>query len=94
MRRDPSIQAQRTAPLVRDRECPGVQSDHQKRRRMQLTALDTAQTIDDMDIPGFRLRPLKGDRKGQWAVTVNRNWRLVFKFADGNASAVDYEDYH
>ena len=72
----------------------GVQPDHQKRLRMQLTALDTAQIIDDMDIPGFRLHPLKGDRKGQWAVTVNRNWRLVFKFADGNASAVDYEDYH
>lgn len=72
----------------------GVQTEHQKRLRMQLTALDTAQTIDDMDIPGFRLHPLKGDRKGQWAVTVNRNWRLVFKFVDGNASAVDYEDYH
>ena len=47
-----------------------------------------------MDISGFRLHPLKGDRKGQWAVTVNRNWRLVFKFADGNAFDVDYEDYH
>lgn len=94
MRRDPTIQAQRTATLVRDRECRRVQPDRQKRLRMQLPALDTAQTIDDMDIPGFCLHPLKGDRKGQWAVTVNRNWRLVFKFADGNASAVDYEDYH
>ena len=72
----------------------GIQVDHQKRLRMQLAALDTAQVIDDMDIPGFRLHPLKGDRKGQWAVTVNKNWRLVFKFSDGNASDVDYEDYH
>jgi proteic killer suppression protein len=47
-----------------------------------------------MDIPGFRLHPLKGDRKGQWAVTVNQNWRLIFKFATGNAFDVDYKDYH
>ena len=72
----------------------GIQTEHQKRLRMLLAALDTARTIDDMDISGFRLHPLKGDRKGQWAVTVNRNWRLVFKFADGNAFDVDYEDYH
>ena len=61
---------------------------------MQLAALDTAQTIDDMDVPGFRLYPLKGARKGQWAVRVSRNWRLVFKFAAGNALDVYYEDYH
>lgn len=72
----------------------GIQAGHQKRLRIQLAALDTAQVIDDMDIPGFRLHPLKGDRKGQWAVTVNKNWRLVFKFANGNAFDVDYEDYH
>jgi len=72
----------------------GIQTEHQKRLRMQLAALDTAKTIDDMDIPGFRLHPLKGDRKGQWAVTVNQNWRLIFKFATGNAFDVDYKDYH
>lgn len=72
----------------------GIQADHQKRLRMQLAALDTAQVIDDMDIPGFRLHPLKGDRKGDWAVTVNKNWRLTFKFTNGNAFDVDYEDYH
>ncbi len=72
----------------------GIQADHQKRLRIQLAALDTAQVIDDMDIPGFRLHPLKGDRKGDWAVTVNKNWRLTFKFANGNASDIDYEDYH
>jgi toxin HigB-1 len=72
----------------------GVRTEHQKRLRIQLAALDTAQVIDDMDIPGFRLHPLKGDRKGQWAIEVSRNWRLVFKFANGNAFDVDYEDYH
>lgn len=71
----------------------GVQASHIKRLRMQLTALDTATTIDDMDLPGFRLHPLKGDQKGRWAVTVNGNWRVTFEFADGDAYVIDYEDY-
>jgi proteic killer suppression protein len=72
----------------------GVQTEHQKRLRVQLAALDTAQTLEDMDIPGFRLHPLKGDRKGLWAITVNKNWRLVFKFENGHVYEVNYEDYH
>jgi len=46
------------------------------------------------NIPGFRLHPLKGDRKGLWAIDVSRNWRLVFRFVDSNAYEVDYKDYH
>lgn len=61
---------------------------------MQLTALDTSQTIDDMDIPGFALHPLKGDMRGRWAISVSGNWRLTFEFRDGNAHVLDYEDYH
>ena len=72
----------------------GVQANHVKRLRMQLIALDTAQTIDDMDIPGYRLHPLKGQMLGRWSVTVNGNWRLTFEFRDGNAYILDYEDYH
>ncbi len=72
----------------------GIQVSHAKRLRMQLVALDTAQTIDDMDIPGFRLHPLKGDLDGRWAVTVSGNWRITFEFRDGNAYVLDYEDYH
>ena len=72
----------------------GVQVSHAKRLRMQLTALDTARTIEDMDIPGFRLHPLKGQMRGRWSVTVNGNWRLTFEFRDGNAYVLDYEDYH
>ena len=51
----------------------GVQVSHAKRLRMQLAALDTAQTIEDMDIPGFRLHPLKGQKRGRWSITVNGN---------------------
>lgn len=72
----------------------GVQPNHAKRLRMQLAALDTAQAVEDMDIPGFRLHPLKGPMRGRWSITVNGNWRLTFEFQDGNAYVLDYEDYH
>ena len=72
----------------------GVQAAHARRLRMQLAALDTASTVDDMDIPGYRLHPLKGDMQGRWAITVSGNWRVTFEFRDGNAHVLDYEDYH
>jgi len=72
----------------------GIQAAHAKRLRMQLAALDTAQTIEDMDIPSFRLHPLKGTEQGRWSITVNGNWRVTFEFHDGNAYVLDYEDYH
>jgi proteic killer suppression protein len=72
----------------------GVQVGHARRLRLQLSALDTARTIDDMDISGFRLHPLKGNMKGRWSISVNGNWRITFEFKDGNAYVLDYEDYH
>lgn len=59
-----------------------------------LGVLDVAADIRDVDLPHFRLHPLVGDRKGQWAVTVRANWRIVFRFEDGEASDVDLTDYH
>lgn len=72
----------------------GVQAAHVKRLRMQLAALDSARGIDDMDIPGFRLHPLKGPLRGRWSIRVDGNWRLTFEFRDGDAHVLDYEDYH
>ena len=72
----------------------GIQPQHAKRLGMQLAALDSAQVIEDMDIPGFRLHPLKGADRGRWSIWVNGNWRLTFEFRDGQAYALDYEDYH
>ena len=72
----------------------GIQPKHAQRLRLQLAALDTAQTIDDMDVPGFRLHPLKGRAKRRWSVWVSGNWRLTFEFEQGNAHILDYEDYH
>ena len=61
---------------------------------MQLAALDTATSVEDMDIPGFRLHPLEGQDKGRWSIRVNGNWRMTFEFKDGSAYILDYEDYH
>ena len=72
----------------------GIQTKHAEKLRMQLAALDTAQYIDDMDIPGYQLHPLKGSRKGIWSISVSGNWRVTFEFTDGNATIVNYEDYH
>jgi len=72
----------------------GIQPHHAKRLRMLLAALDTAQSIEDMNIPGFRLHRLKGQDRGRFSVWVNGNWRVTFEFEDGNAYVLDYEDYH
>jgi len=62
--------------------------------RRILTYLDAAQKPESMHVPGFHFHPLKGDYKGFYAVTVRANWRIIFRFADGNALDVDYLDYH
>ena len=72
----------------------GIQPRQAKRLRMLLAALDTAQSIDDMNIPGFRLHALKGTDRGRWSVWVNGNWRLTFEFEVGQIYILDYEDYH
>ena len=72
----------------------GIQANHAKKLRMQLAALDTAQSIDDMDVPGYRLHQLTGDRRGIWSSTVNANCRLTFEYEEGNVYILNYEDYH
>jgi proteic killer suppression protein len=59
-----------------------------------LGLFDVAATVRDMDLPQFRLHLLTGNRKGQWAVTVRANWRIVFRFDRGEAEDVDFTDYH
>lgn len=65
-----------------------------ERIRNILTALSDASRIEEMDIPPFRLHALKGDLKGFYAVTVRANWRIIFRFEDGDAFDVDFVDYH
>ena len=61
---------------------------------MQLIALDTAFSIGDMDIPGYRLHRLKGRTKNRWSIWVSGNWRLTFEFNEGDVQILNYEDYH
>ena len=72
----------------------GVNQEHVGKIQNILATLHAAPTIAHMDLPGFRLHALKGDLKGFWAVTVRANWRVMFRFEDGNAEEVDYVDYH
>ena len=72
-----------------------IRADQAKRLRRLLTALNTAAIIDDMNAyPGWRLHPLAGDLKGSWCISVTGNWRLIFRFEDGDAFDVDLVDYH
>lgn len=72
----------------------GVDPQHVDRIRKILALLETAETLEDMDMPGLGLHPLKGNRKGAWAVKVIGNWRITFKIQSGDAFDVNYEDYH
>jgi len=72
----------------------GIQAKHAEKLRVQLFALDNAMRPQDMNAPGWRLHPLKGDLAGYWSVDVSGNWRLTFAFQGEDAILVDYQDYH
>ena len=80
--------------LHEDDDPRGVSAEHAQKLRDILARLDAAGAAADMDLPGFRLHPLKGEFKGLWAVSVRANWRVIFRFAGGDALDVDYADYH
>lgn len=80
--------------LYKEDDSRGVIREHVEKLRDILARLEAAGEITDMDIPGFRLHPLKGKGKGYWAVTVRANWRVVFRFVEGNAFDINYIDYH
>ncbi|HHF1669529.1 TPA: type II toxin-antitoxin system RelE/ParE family toxin [Haemophilus influenzae] len=72
----------------------GIQTKHASKLNLLLTALDAAQTPLDMAVPSWNLHPLKGNLAEHWSVKVNGNWRLTFRFNEGNVEIVDYQDYH
>ena len=59
-----------------------------------LTILNTAEKPEDADIPGYRLHPLTGNLKGYWSIKVTGNWRIIFRFENGNVQDLDLVDYH
>ncbi len=72
----------------------GIDAKHADRIRRILDALDAASAIVELNLPTFALHELGGNRKGTWAITVVKNWRITFKFIAGYAYDVNYEDYH
>jgi proteic killer suppression protein len=72
----------------------GIQAIHAKRLRLILALLNDAKQLIDLDAPALRLHALKGEWAGFWAVTVQANWRVMFRFEDGDVYVVDYLDYH
>lgn len=72
----------------------GIQPSHAGKLGDILDFLDAATEAQDMNLPGFRLHQLTGNRQGIWSVKVSGNWRVTFRFEHGDAHVVDYEDYH
>lgn len=72
----------------------GIQPHHASRLARQLARLDLAKGPEDMNLPGWRCHALEGGLRGHFAVTVNGNWRLTFRFEGEDAVLVDYQDYH
>lgn len=71
-----------------------VRADQAERIALALADLDDAHTPSDLDLPGYRLHPLKGSLKGFWSISISGNWRIIFRFDDGDAYDVDLVDYH
>ena len=72
----------------------GIRPDLVETVERILTVLDAATTPKALDLPRYRLHPLKGDLKGLWSVTVRANWRIIFRFESGDAFDVELIDYH
>jgi toxin HigB-1 len=72
----------------------GIQPKHAERLRLILGRLHASTCPKDMNLPGLDLHELTAERRGDWAVKVNGNWRVTFRFIGQDADLVDYEDYH
>lgn len=72
----------------------GIQTRHIRRLQLILTRLEASVCPEDMDLPGLHLHKLKGQLKEFYSVTVQANWRIIFRFEGNNAYDVDYVDYH
>lgn len=72
----------------------GVQASHAMKLSLILTALDSAESPEDIQVPSLRLHELKGNRKSDWSMTVSGNWRVTFRFVSDGVELLNYEDYH
>jgi len=72
----------------------GIQAEHKAKLNIILSAIQATKTVNALNVPMFRLHELKGDLKEHYSMRVNGNWRVTFKFEDGDAYILDYQDYH
>jgi proteic killer suppression protein len=89
-----SITHKGLAALYYDDRTKGVKKSLIKRLRQILALLATAVTVEDMNLPGLKFHQLKGNLTGFYAVAVSGNWRVIFRFEDGQATEVNLIDYH
>jgi proteic killer suppression protein len=91
---DPDVPSSSLKAPVSGQRASKVPADKLLRIADVLAHLDTALHPMDLDLPGYRLHPLKGDQKGHWSVSISGNWRIVFRFENGDVFDVDLVDYH
>lgn len=89
-----SFADRRLKRLYQDGDKAKIQPELIKRVEFILALLDVAKSLDDLKVHSLHLHPLKGDRKGFYAVTVRANWRIVFRFDGGDVFDVEMLDYH
>jgi proteic killer suppression protein len=90
-----SFADKRTAAIFQGFEVRGLPREMQGAARRKLKIIDAAPSLDSLRVPpGNRLEPLKGDRKDQWSIRINDQWRICFRWHDGNASDVEIVDHH
>jgi proteic killer suppression protein len=81
--------------LWRHDEARGIARQHERKLRAMLTAIEESENVAELDtVPGWRLHPLKGDRRGVWSLKLTRNHRLTFRAEGSVVSEIDFEDYH
>lgn len=72
----------------------GITVVHERKIKIILQRLNAAIEVEDMNTPGMQFHKLAGNYMGFYSVSVNGNWRIIFKFIDQNAEEVNYIDYH
>jgi proteic killer suppression protein len=80
--------------LFESADARAIRRDQLEKLQNVLAVLNRSRAPSDLDLPGFRLHPLKGDLRGFWSITVKANWRVTFRFEKGHVWDVDLTDYH
>ncbi len=92
--RDPVVCARGLEKFFTTGSKAGIPPKFEDKLRVQLGLLNVATTPNQLDLPGYDLHPLKGELEGHWAIKVNANWRLTFRFIGEDAEIVNLQDYH